>query len=39
MGINELNITKNFMVEHGEKKKKMKVSWAEYVKKLREEKI
>ena len=36
MGINELPITKGFMQEHGEKK--MKVSWAEYLKILREEK-
>ena len=39
MSINELPTEnfKRFAEEHWEKKKRMKVSWAEYIKKLNEE--
>lgn len=35
-GQHELPINKRFMKDHGERKKAMKVSWAEYIKILRE---
>ena len=32
----ESELTRKFMEEHGDRKKKMKISWNEYIKKLGE---